>query len=322
LATSSQVEGAANETLSGQAINGLGRHFGPRLKSLTSLLNNSTVGVALFDQSLHFRVLNSTLARMNGVSVKEYIGKQFHQVFPERAPELETAFRRVWTTGNSLSNLELTARLPAQPESRRWLVNFHPISDQLGQVRLVAATFFEVTRGRCMESNLCRLRDKFRSEVMREPNLLGEEFYETSARTFELVNRSIALLKSSVILRFYASETRLEAGLVRHALFFTANRECESQLFSAQPPSVSDATPSDPLASSGETVTPAVSPSPREREVLRFLADGKSNKEIGSILDISTRTVECYRARIMLKLDLHSTAALVRYAIRNNIVEA
>jgi DNA-binding CsgD family transcriptional regulator len=51
------------------------------------------------------------------------------------------------------------------------------------------------------------------------------------------------------------------------------------------------------------------------------LADGKSSKEIGSILDISTRTVECYRARIMLKLDLHSTAALVRYAVRNNIVE-
>jgi DNA-binding NarL/FixJ family response regulator len=52
------------------------------------------------------------------------------------------------------------------------------------------------------------------------------------------------------------------------------------------------------------------------------LADGKSNKEIGIVLDISARTVECYRARIMLKLDLHSTAALVRYAIRNNIVDA
>jgi len=66
----------------------------------------------------------------------------------------------------------------------------------------------------------------------------------------------------------------------------------------------------------------AGSPSPRERQILHYLSDGKSNKEIGSILDISTRTVECYRARIMLKLDLHSTAALVRYAIRNKIVEA
>jgi DNA-binding NarL/FixJ family response regulator len=62
-------------------------------------------------------------------------------------------------------------------------------------------------------------------------------------------------------------------------------------------------------------------PSPRERQVLRFLADGKSSKEIGFILDISTRTVECYRAGIMLKLEVHSAAALVRCAIRNNIVE-
>lgn len=79
--------------------------------------------------------------------------------------------------------------------------------------------------------------------------------------------------------------------------------------------------PSYPKSSNSSKLS-ACSPSPREREVLHFLADGKSNKEIGSILDISTRTVECYRARIMLKLDLHSTAALVRYAIRNKIVEA
>jgi DNA-binding NarL/FixJ family response regulator len=67
---------------------------------------------------------------------------------------------------------------------------------------------------------------------------------------------------------------------------------------------------------------PGSCPSPRERQILCLLADGKSNKEIGIVLDISARTVECYRARIMLKLDLHSTAALVRYAIRNNIVDA
>jgi DNA-binding CsgD family transcriptional regulator len=53
-----------------------------------------------------------------------------------------------------------------------------------------------------------------------------------------------------------------------------------------------------------------------------LLSDGKSSKEIATILDISTRTVESYRARIMLKLDLHSTAALVRYAVRAKIIEA
>lgn len=65
-----------------------------------------------------------------------------------------------------------------------------------------------------------------------------------------------------------------------------------------------------------------VSPTPREFQVIRLLAQGKSNKESASLLNISTRTVEFYRARVMRKLKLKSTAEVVRYAIRNKIVEA
>src|SRR5258705_577755 len=61
---------------------------------------------------------------------------------------------------------------------------------------------------------------------------------------------------------------------------------------------------------------------PREREVLQLLAEGKSNKEIGTALKITTKTAETHRARLMAKLGVHSIAELVRYAIRNQIVEA
>ena len=60
----------------------------------------------------------------------------------------------------------------------------------------------------------------------------------------------------------------------------------------------------------------------RERDVVRLLADGNSNKEVAHSLGISIRTVETHRATLMRKLGLESLAALVRYAIRNNIVEA
>jgi DNA-binding CsgD family transcriptional regulator len=60
--------------------------------------------------------------------------------------------------------------------------------------------------------------------------------------------------------------------------------------------------------------------SQRENEVLRLLAEGKSSKEISSVLVISARTVETYRARLMLKLDANSIVDLVRYAIRNHII--
>ena len=60
---------------------------------------------------------------------------------------------------------------------------------------------------------------------------------------------------------------------------------------------------------------------PREREILQLLAEGKSNKEIASFLDISVKTAETHRANIMIKLNFHSITELVRYAVRNKIIQ-
>jgi DNA-binding NarL/FixJ family response regulator len=69
-----------------------------------------------------------------------------------------------------------------------------------------------------------------------------------------------------------------------------------------------------------ETAIPSLTP--REREVVQLLAEGKSSKEVASVLGTSPATVETQRAKIMQKLDLHSVTDLVRYAIRNHIIEA
>jgi DNA-binding NarL/FixJ family response regulator len=59
----------------------------------------------------------------------------------------------------------------------------------------------------------------------------------------------------------------------------------------------------------------------REREVVQLLAEGKSNKEVAVALDISVKTVDAHRATIMNKLEINSIAELVRYAIRNHLIE-
>jgi DNA-binding NarL/FixJ family response regulator len=61
---------------------------------------------------------------------------------------------------------------------------------------------------------------------------------------------------------------------------------------------------------------------PREREVLQLIAEGKTTKQVASLLGLSVKTVESYRARIMEKLDIHETASLVRYAIRRGLIQA
>jgi DNA-binding NarL/FixJ family response regulator len=58
----------------------------------------------------------------------------------------------------------------------------------------------------------------------------------------------------------------------------------------------------------------------REREVVQLLAEGKSSKEVAVALNLSVKTAETHRTNVMRKLDLHSVADLVRYAVRNNIV--
>jgi two-component system, NarL family, response regulator NreC len=67
--------------------------------------------------------------------------------------------------------------------------------------------------------------------------------------------------------------------------------------------------PSDPLT-------------PRERQVLQLVAEGKTTKEVAVVLGVSVKTAESHRTRLMDKLDVHETASLVRYAIRTGLIQA
>lgn len=58
----------------------------------------------------------------------------------------------------------------------------------------------------------------------------------------------------------------------------------------------------------------------REKEIFQLLAEGKSNKEVATTLNLSTSTVETHRTRLMQKLDLHSSAEIVLYAVRKKII--
>ena len=58
----------------------------------------------------------------------------------------------------------------------------------------------------------------------------------------------------------------------------------------------------------------------REREILQLLAEGRSNKEVASLLDVGLSTVETHRANLMQKLNLHNTAEIVLYAVRKGII--
>ena len=62
--------------------------------------------------------------------------------------------------------------------------------------------------------------------------------------------------------------------------------------------------------------------SAREREIVQLLAEGRTNKEIATLLGIAYKTVDAHRTNIMKRLNMHSVAEVVRYAVRERIIQA
>jgi DNA-binding NarL/FixJ family response regulator len=101
-------------------------------------------------------------------------------------------------------------------------------------------------------------------------------------------------------------------ALANHKPFFTA-QTTEMMLAKFNKKRLSSEKPAEPTSRDRLTS--------REREVVQLSAEGKSTKEIASSLSVSVKTVETHRANIMRKLKMHSVTELVRYAVRNKIIE-
>ena len=283
---------------------------------LPTLFQSSTVGVAICDRQFRFRAINDALASMNGLPVAAHLGKAIQAVLGNAAANVLRAFKQVFATGQPLMNIELKAKLLARDAPGHWNASFFPIKNRAGDVLHVGAIVLELTKGKELESALLRLTNKLTriaSAWRHDPSRgNGSNIGDDSTSLAEDFAQSVTLLENCL------SETRAISNLLHVPPHVTAMQTLDTQ------PAADEG-----LLSAGEDrdfvragAVEFVDPlSAREREIAALLAEGKSNKQIGSMLAISTRTVESHRARIMLKLDLHSVTDLVRYAVRSNLIQ-
>jgi two-component system, NarL family, response regulator NreC len=134
----------------------------------------------------------------------------------------------------------------------------------------------------------------------------------TAHETDELIREVFEIGVKSFIFKAEAHTYLIDAirSLSQHKPFFT-NRVSEilfADILNRSPKGTNGTQPGQRLSA-------------REREIVQLLAEGKSNKEVAGALGISVRTAETHRASILRKLNLDSVASLVRYAIRNKIIE-
>ena len=280
---------------------------------LPALFESPVMGVALLDAQFRFRAINGALAAMNGLPVSSHLGKKLRYALGSSAPKVEDLVRQVFETGEPIFNRELTAKLPGRRKVGHWVETYLPIRDLENRVTQVAAFVVELTGLRNLEvtlnhliGNLLHVNAGLKTEL---------QFLTTTGHcsdgTAGLLPRAIELIDDCI---GYAKN--ITGG-------------SHGQVSADTPSLLLDSDKADRIAvdeadtnidGGGQHWRRVLSQ--REHEVLKLLADCKSNKEVASEMNISVRTAETYRARVMMKLELPSIGHLIRFAVRNNIIKA
>jgi DNA-binding CsgD family transcriptional regulator len=284
-------------------------------------LVDGTVAAAVVDARFFCIGLNEAFSALKISLERPRAGQPVSEIFAVYADLIEKGLREVLQSGAPVFNVELPSGWLEASKGRKWVADLFPVRLDGRSGGLLGTAVSETISRRDLEwlsSESIFETEQFLGEV---ENSSGDDCAAAFARYIAVFRESTRLLNASKSLRGYVSCLRVARKLHRDSQpeWIDSVRRVQSG-------------PILPAALGGE-VAPfrakptdgnghaAPKPSTRELQVLRLLADGKGNKEIGVLLQLSTRTVESYRARLKLRLNLHSEAEMVRYAIRNHIIK-
>ena len=281
----------------------------PNLEQLSYLVsgifNAPSVGLAVFDTEARVVMSNPTFASMIAdASPPALNGKTIRQIMGDAGEDLELAIKQFCEAGRIDPRVEVSRRSSQNREVSHWDFNLIPsCNDTAGPVQVIAIAV-ETNHEKKVEAYLLHLmadmnwirdqmaKDRPSLEDRREMLVpLGERIGLLDALSRE-VQRVSTLLRCGPTVRPNGTVTDSQLTAANHR-----DHRRSQNLTKFEPPL-----------------------SPREQEVLKLIASDKVSKEIGSMLGITAKSVDTVKSRIMLKLHVHSTTALVIYAIRNHLV--
>lgn len=252
------------------------------------------VGIAVVDSRFRYLQLNHALAAMNGVPADFHVGKTLRDVLGPAAQQLEPRLERVFATGKS-TRFEFEARLPKRNETGRWNVMYFPVGKS-NQFEGVCAVVRELTENSPVRMSLYGLTSKLKTVrgILNRENLDCAGSRDTNVMALDLLNMCI---------REVVEVSKMSGPTIQKNTRETlgAHESPVESIHVDNPESLQDLTK-------------------REVEIIRFLAEGKCNKEIAAALGISVKTVETYRTRIMPKLGAHSLSDVTRFAVLHRLI--
>jgi DNA-binding NarL/FixJ family response regulator len=261
---------------------------------LTALFDAFPLGIAVLDKELRYRAVNKALAAMNRVAPQAHLGKTIRDVIGRAAVTLEAPFKHVVFSGRHVS-LEFWAKLLNRKQASHWIVNYFPIAGAKGKAKLVGAVVVENARQNQAQQLFRGVADKLIQNLL------------LTARDSDVLLRQVMEGSFGQISDARANRDRPAVNGLSNQMPLVP-RQAMPEAFRVRSESDANATGS------------AMALTPRERDVVQLLVEGTGNKETAASLGITVKTVETHRARVMLKLGLHSTRELVHYALRNKIL--
>ena len=133
---------------------------------LTALYRHAPVGLGVLDRNLRFIRINEVLAKINGYSVEEHIGRFAWDIVPGLREAAEPSLRRVFDSGEAIAGIELAGETAKQPGARRhWIAQFYPIKDPDGSVVGVGVICEEVSTGKVATAALAGSEARYQAIV-------------------------------------------------------------------------------------------------------------------------------------------------------------
>jgi len=259
-------------------------------------LGASSIGVAVFNRQIRFCAINHALASFNRVPPEAHLGKPLDPIIGNLANVVGERIERVLHTGQAVTGCELSGKLPRRPDIGYWLEDYLPIFDERGRISNVCVVVVELTHEKRVEQLLrdCRMK------------------------THQRLTSMLRLAQSGVNQCLHSAgygrtgQTNSDQNLKAFSRLTKGFQEILAEITAVEP--------ARELQKSKGEVPPSMLP-PRQRTVLQLLAEGKSPKEIASLLNLTPNTVRIHKARLFKKLGVDSLPALVRYAIKTGLVE-
>jgi DNA-binding CsgD family transcriptional regulator len=254
-------------------------------------LGASSIGVAVFNRQIRYCAINHTLASFNRVPAEAHLGKSLDPIIGKLANVVGERIELVLHTGQAVTGFEVSGKLPRRPDIGYWLEDYLPIFDERGRISNVCAVVVELTHEKRVEH--CR------------------------TKTHQRLTSMLRLAQSGVnqCLRSAAHGGTRQIDIDQNVKAFRRLTKGFQEILAE----ITAVDPARDLGKSGGELPPSTLP-PRQRTVLQLLAEGKSPKEIASLLNLDPNTVRIHKTRVFKKLGIDSVPALVRYAIKTGLV--